>query len=207
MAVFAASAVVLFVDGAPKTVKLVLLLTAMLAYAIANYRGGNQRTIDRVQYWIRVGVGSLIWLAYLATLLNEPPIALSFLGVFLVVSILFETVGNWLALRRTNSELVLVTSYVSLSAIWILIFGVAYAWAGLEWSSPAIQDKAVSGNWPLYFSGSVYYSNAVGDVVPVGNARWIVLVESAWSVVFHVIIVARVVSNLGARREQSERQR
>ena len=198
--------VVVNVDEAPKTLKLVLLLILTLAYAIGYYRRGNQLTFDRIHYWIIVLSLFLLWVIYSATLLREPLIAFSFLAILLGVSVLLGIWSHWLNLHKTTSLRGLLISYVSLSAIGIVLFVLAYAWFGLEWSDPTVSDKTVTGYWILYFSGSVYYSNAVGDIVPIGTARWFVLVESACSVMFHVIIVARAINKLGYQRDQHKQQ-
>ena len=91
--------------------------------------------------------------------------------------------------------------YILVSMMSITLFGYGYtisdAWAGHGLIYAGSGQDLESTNAHLYFSSSVFYSNVAGDIIPQGFGRFWMQIESAFSQIFHIIILGIVIAKVG----------
>lgn len=196
-------------DSLPKTIKILLLIVPIAVHIWVYRPTKHYQTFDKFQYGAAVVSLIFIWLVYLAGLLGDTQISIMFFMILagIVVGMAIVTSGRDLFKSKTIWKIAI--SYLSLTTVIIMLFGVVYIYLGsngngLIWESGLATNQNVVDKWAYYFSAQVYYSNTLGDILPYGHSRYVIIAESIVSAIFHIIILGFVISTLSQRKVKGD---
>lgn len=190
-----------------KTLRVISLVLFSIAYFLFIVKDQDKKLPFPIRLIIWIGFIMLLILdiTFIAISVDEVGVAvLALLSVFVIIAFAAILI-NFINLLKTKRLIGIMVSYVIVSFLFIAFFGVIYTFSSsyegndLIWSSSG--NRVDYSAWDyIYFSSNAYYANSVGDIHPIGLNKFLMQVESALSFLFHLIIIAYVISNLRKKK-------
>lgn len=160
----------------------------------------NDDLFIRCLHWAYFLFFLLLSVTYVAVSVKEMEISLLTLIILpipIIISILIPIISD---LWNPKNLFGLIFSYIFLAFLLIVLFGYGFVILGLsqdnavKWVS---DDKALDGTWDfIYFSAQNFYSNSLGDIIPLGMSRVWAVIEFITGTVIHVILLGMIISRL-----------
>jgi len=196
-----------FILDISKTINIVSSILFLVADTLYNVKNQDKKTPSFTKFinWFGFSIMAFFTLVYLALSVGEVTFAVVLLiGGIIAISIA-SLVMNFKGLFKVRTLIGVTISYAAISFMAVVFFGYLYTIAtaypgnGLIWTG----SGTTFAGWDyVYFSSSIYYSNALGDIIPVGASKVMMQIESAFSFVFHIIILGYVISELGKKKSK-----
>lgn len=146
----------------------------------------------------------LITIGYTAMSVGEKGLAVITLLAIFGVSTLWAVLRNLINLWKTKdleqqSLTPVILFYLGTAFSFICFFGFVFSIASAFDGNGIVgaQDKIkLVDTWGIiYFSAATFYSTSLGEYFPLGGSRWIMITESLFSLIVHVIILGIIISN------------
>lgn len=197
-----------FVFNWPKTIRIVAAILFLVTNVLFNTKNkeATPSLFSRFVNWLWFFIMLSFTISYIALSVGDITIAVRLLHATFLIILVGGVVIKLVGIFRSESLLRMVLSYAVLSFNIIVLFGYGFSLlSGLEGQHVAWADSniEVESAWNyVYFSSSVYYSNLVGDILPLGYSKFLMQFESAVSYIFHIIIIGFIISNMGKRKKR-----
>lgn len=191
-----------FVFDWGKTVRIIASAIFFVVYILYNKNHLTKTTPPYTKFinWFGVGIFGVFTVMYIALSVGEVEIAVWVLLVAMVMILVSTLVFNFIGLFKSQTLWGIILSYMVISMLLIVFFGYIFTISsgfpdnGLVWTNSSMP---VESPWNfVYFSSSAYYGNAVGDIHPLGFSRGLMQFESAFSFVFHIIILGFIITSI-----------
>jgi hypothetical protein len=195
-----------------KTAKIIAVWGFVTTQLVCNLKMKEARRNAFLSFvqWAGLAMFVLLAIAYSAAAVQEYDIAAISLLVLFFSFLVGAWVSNVRALWKSDSWVLVVIAYPVVSFTTVAIFAFLYSVTS-GFPEQAVIDSSgqlVKASWDLmYFSSSVFYSNAFGDMLPHGYSKLITQIELAFSAIIHVIVLGMVVARMAdAEKEKKKRK-
>jgi hypothetical protein len=188
-----------------KTLNIISIFAIVLFQFFYNIKVGYKDFFSKLINWSIFFITFLFSIFYIAVTVNEPNVAFSMVIFALVIFFILPSIIHFRNVWKSESFYEIIIWYPLLSFSLILLFGFIFLISGIfsgneiKW---AINNSKLDNLWDfVWFSGSVFYSNTFGDIIPFGYSRAIALLEVAVSFFLHVIILGYIISRFSNQRK------
>lgn len=198
--------VIWFILDISRKMNIISAILFLVANALHNWMNQDKKTPFFIQFtnWFGFGIMAFFTFGYFLLSVGEIIWAiLMLIGGIIAISVA-SLVMNFIGLFKVRTLIGIIISYTVISFMLVVLSGYLYTIAsaypgnGIIWAA----SGTTFTSWDyIYFSSSVYYSNALGDIFPLGMSKVIMQVESAFSFVFHIIILGAVISGWGKKKK------
>ncbi|MFA6462028.1 MAG: hypothetical protein WCV90_07225 [Candidatus Woesearchaeota archaeon] len=156
--------------------------------------------------WFSFFLLILVSIAYTLTKLNNVGLALFTLLVAVFITFLVALIVHVLNLWKSKGDrnkrvITTITYYLALAFTGIILFGYIFALIGINHPENSLKftgvNNTLNGQDYIYFSAVTFYSGALGDIIPLGYSKMVMVMELAFSYIIHIIILGIVISKFG----------
>ncbi len=191
----------------PPSLKIISTIIFLVTYALFKVKnkvkevGLFLRFID----WLNFGIMTLFTIVYIAISLGDGDIAIGLFILFLFTIFLASIALNITGMFKKPRLFTIIISYFLVSFSFIILCGFIFSLVSVnEKNALFLSDKTkVTLVWDyIYFSATSYYTSSLGEIQPVGLSRLIMIIETALSYLFHVIILGFLIGNLKDNKEK-----
>jgi len=193
-----------FVFDGPKTLKIASALFFIVAniLRILNSPNNKKNLFFRYTDFATLSLMTLFTATYVAASVGEIIIAQGLLIFAFAVIVLANLIVHTIPLIKSKklNTFDIISRYLLISFLLIVFFGLVYAILnGFPGQGLIYEDSATAientGDI-LYFSSSIFYSNAIGDIIPQGYSKLLSQIETALSHVLHIILLGILIAKL-----------
>ncbi len=193
----------------PKSVKIFSALFFTVSQAVYYVKTSDENTLffTKFIHWLSFGLMFTFTCVYISFSVGDILIAVWFLFIISFVVLISNIVFYYIGLHKSKTIYSIILNYLLFSLLVIVLFGFVFTISTGFDGNGLVYDKTTTNlfsSWEyVYFSSSIYYSNALGDILPQGYSKLIVQFESVFSYVFHIIILGFLISNFYNKKEEN----
>lgn len=197
--------VIWFILDISKPINILSASLFLVANVLYNWNNQDKNTpaFSKFINWFGFGIMAFFTFLYFLLYVGEIIWAILMLIGGIVVILIASLVMNFIGLFKVRTLIGIIISYAVISFMLVVLSGYLYTIAsaypgnGIVWTG----SGTTFTSWDyIYFSSSVYYSNALGDIFPLGASKIIMQFESVISFIVHIIVLGYVVSGLDKKK-------
>lgn len=195
-------------ESAPtiRIISLLLFLGAIISFNLKNNKIKEMSIFSIFSNWFLIGVLSILSLIYIAISVGDIEIATGLMITSVILMLVSLLVIYSFGLFKTENLLVIILAYLAISFLLIVLFGLGFTTIeGFNKGHLILtaSNSSLKSSWDyVYFSSSAFYSNSLGEIVPVGLSKTLMQIESAISYLYHTIIIGFVISAISNKKKR-----